>query len=417
MPSRQLSVHEYQAAEIMRKFGISVPSGSAASTPEEAYSIAKTLKGDICVKAQVLAGGRGKGTFTNGFKSGVHVVQTPAEAREIAAKMLGQRLVTKQTGPAGKPVSKVLIMPKYVAKRENYVAFLLDRASQGPVAVVSPRGGVNIEEVAEQDPGAIFKEQIDIVKGLTKEQAERLAGHLRLEGGPGKKAEAARQIERLYAMMIATDATMVEVNPFVETPDGSLVALDAKVNFDDNAAFRQKEIHALRDTTQEDPREVAAQAADLNFIGLDGNIGCLVNGAGLAMATMDMIKLKGGAPANFLDVGGGATEKQVTTAFQILAADPKVSAVLVNIFGGIMRCDIIALGIISATKTLKRPIPIVVRLAGTRLAEAQSLLESSGLRLIMAEDLDDGASKACRIVQIQEMAEQAKLKVSFELPL
>ncbi|KAA8499529.1 Succinate--CoA ligase ADP-forming subunit beta, mitochondrial [Porphyridium purpureum] len=410
---RALSLHEYQSQGIMKEMGIAVPKGEAVTTKEDALRVAQQLgTNDIVVKAQVLAGGRGLGSFANGFKSGVHVCFTPEDAANKAGKMLGQRLITKQTGAAGRPCAKVLITERLYMRREMYLAFLYDRESQGPVIVASSRGGTSIEDIARDDPDAIVKIPMSIETGMTEKIAQDTAEALGLEGAVGQAA--AEQVKLLYTLFIEKDATMVEVNPLVETPDGKVVCVDAKINFDDNAAFRQQEIHALRDTTQEDPREVRAAKADLNYIGLDGNIGCLVNGAGLAMATMDIIKLHGGSPANFLDVGGSANEQQVTEAFTILNEDPKVEAILVNIFGGIMRCDVIAQGIINAASVLNMRVPLVVRLQGNKMKEAKQLIEQSGLRIIAADDLDLAASRACKLAEITHLANEADVDVFFK---
>jgi succinyl-CoA synthetase beta subunit len=388
-----MNIHEYQARELLQKFGVATTRGKVASTFDEAEQIAREL-GDveIVVKAQVHAGGRGKGTFKNGFKGGVHVRKTPEEVREVAAKMLGQILVTHQTGPAGRTVNKVLVAESADIAREIYFAILLDRATAAPLIVASTEGGVEIETVAAKSPEKIIREAIDPLAGLQPFQARKVAKQLGFESSQLKNAS--KLFEGLYRTFIAFDCSMVEVNPLIVTTKGEALALDAKFNFDDNALHRHPEIAALRDVAQEDPREVEASKHGLNYIGLDGNIACLVNGAGLAMATMDIIKFCGGEPANFLDVGGGATEEQVTQAFKILLADKKVEVILVNIFGGIMKCDIIAQGIINAAKTIKLSVPVVVRLEGTNVEQAKQLLKESGLALITAGDLADAAQKA-----------------------
>lgn len=339
----------------------------------------------------------------------------PEDAKNFATKMLGETLVTKQTGERGIKVAKVFLMERVYMRREMYFSIFFDRESNGPVMLASPAGGTSIEDVAHATPELIFKEPVDIMTGPTNEQLTRLATNMGLSG-----ASLPRGVEllgNLYKMFVGVDATMVEINPLAETPDGKVFACDAKIGFDDNAAFRQKDIFAKRDKTQEDPREVEASAYDLNYIGLDGNIGCLVNGAGLAMATMDIISLFGGSPANFLDVGGGATEGQVKKAFEILNADPQVKSILVNIFGGIMRCDVIAAGIIAAAKDLGMKKPIVIRLQGTNVEKARALIENSGFRMIVANDLDDAAQKAVKIADIVTQAEEVHVNVSFELPL
>jgi succinyl-CoA synthetase beta subunit len=387
-----MNIHEYQAKELLRRFDVATTRGKVASTLEEAEQIARDLgEVDIVVKAQIHAGGRGKGTFKNGFKGGVHVRKTPKDVREVAAKMLGQILVTHQTGPAGRVVNKVLVAESADIAREIYFAILLDRATAAPLIVASTEGGVEIEAVAAKSPEKIIREAIDPLVGVQPFQTRKVAKQLGFESSQLKNA--AKLFEGLYRTFIAFDCSMVEVNPLVLTTKGEVLALDAKFNFDDNALYRHPEIAAMRDTAEEDPREVEASKHGLNYIGLDGNIACLVNGAGLAMATMDIIKFYGGEPANFLDVGGGATEEQVTEAFKILISDKKVKAILVNIFGGIMKCDIIAQGIINAAKALKLSVPLVVRLEGTNVEKGKQLLKESGLALIAADDLADAAQK------------------------
>jgi succinyl-CoA synthetase beta subunit len=354
---------------------------------------------DVVIKAQVLSGGRGLGTFKNGFKGGVHMVTKPGMAKEFAAQMLGQELVTKQA-PNGIICNKVLLMERMYMRREMYLSILMDRATQGPLMVASPRGGTSIEDVAKSNPEVIFTQPIDLVEGITDAECERMASNLGLEPGSPSFSKAVTLMKNLYSMFIACDCTQVEVNPLSETPDGDIVVCDAKVNFDDNSAFRQSSIFARRDATQEDSREVEAAEYDLNYIGLDGNIGCMVNGAGLAMSTMDIIQLKGGSPANFLDVGGGANEKQVQKAFEILNGDPRVKAILVNIFGGIMRCDVIATGIINAAKEIGISKPIVVRLQGTNVEQAKLLIEGCGFKMILANDLDDAAEKVRLLLRL-----------------
>ncbi len=390
-----MNIHEYQAKELLQKFGVATPRGKAALTPEEAEQAARDLRSDdLVVKAQIHAGGRGKGTFANGFKGGVHMCKSPAEAREIASKMLGQTLVTHQTGPAGRVVNKVLVAESVEIAREIYFAILLDRATAASIIVASTEGGVEIETVAGKSPEKILREQIEPLAGLQTYQTRKLAKQLGFES-PQLKA-AAKLFDGLYRTFMACDCSMVEVNPLVVTAKGEVLALDAKFNFDDNALYRHPELAALRDIAEEDPREVEASKHGLNYIGLDGNIACLVNGAGLAMATMDIIKFYGGSPANFLDVGGGATEEQVTEAFKILVSDDKVKAILVNIFGGIMKCDVIAQGIINAVKTVKLPVPLVVRLEGTNVEAGKKLIAESGLPVTTADDLADAAQKVVK---------------------
>ena len=388
-----MNIHEYQAKELLKRFDVATTRGKVASTLDEAEQIVREL-GDveIVIKAQIHAGGRGKGVFKNGFKGGVHVLKTPEEIREVAAKMLGQVLVTHQTGPGGRAVNKVLVAESAEIAREIYFAILLDRATAVPLIVASTEGGVEIETVAAKSPEQIIREAIDPLAGLQPFQTRKLAKQLGFDSSQLKSAS--KLFEGLYRTFIAFDCSMVEVNPLVVTAKGDVLALDAKFNFDDNALYRHPEIAAMRDVAEEDPREVDASKHGLNYIGLDGNIACLVNGAGLAMATMDIIKFYGGEPANFLDVGGGATEEQVTEAFKILIADKKVKAILVNIFGGIMKCDVIAQGIINAAKTVKLSVPLVVRLEGTNVERGKQLLKESGVALITADDLADAAQKA-----------------------
>ena len=390
-----MNIHEYQANELLQKFGVATTRGKVASTPAEAEAIANELGGsDIVVKAQVHAGGRGKGTFNNGFKGGVHLVKSPAEARDVAAKMLGQTLVTHQTGAAGRVVNKVLVAEAAEISREIYFAILLDRASAAPLVVASTEGGVEIEAVAAKSPEKIIREPIDPLAGLQPFQTRKLARQLGFDSTQMKAAS--KLFDGLYRAFVGSDCSMVEINPLVVTTKGEVLALDAKFNFDDNAMYRHPDIAAMRDVGEEDPREVEASKHGLNYIGLDGDIACLVNGAGLAMATMDIIKHYGGSPANFLDVGGSATGEQVTEAFKILIADKSVKAILVNIFGGIMKNDVIAQGIISAAKALKLSVPLVVRLEGTNVEAGKKLLKESGLSLIAADDLADAAQKVVK---------------------
>jgi succinyl-CoA synthetase beta subunit len=390
-----MNIHEYQAKELLQKFDVATTRGRVASSIDEAEQIARELGGvDLVVKAQIHAGGRGKGMFKNGFKGAVHVRKTPEDVRDVATKMLGQILVTHQTGAAGRKVNKLLVAESADIAREIYFAVLLDRATAAPVIVASTEGGVEIEAVAAKSPAKIIREPIDPLAGLQAFQTRKLPKQLGFDSSQLKSAS--KLFEGLYRTFVAYDCSMVEVNPLVVTTKGDVLALDAKFNFDDNALYRHPEIAALRDIAEEDPREVEASKHGLNYIGLDGNIACLVNGAGLAMATMDIIKFYGGEPANFLDVGGGATEEQVTEAFKILIADKKVKAILVNIFGGIMKCDIIAQGIINAAKTLKLSVPLVVRLEGTSVEAGKKLIADSGLAVIAADDLADAAQKAVK---------------------
>lgn len=389
-----MNIHEYQAKQLMEKFGVAVPAGTVAETPEEAERVARSLgKNNLVVKSQIHAGGRGKGTFTSGFQGGVQLAKTANQVRDLADAMLGQTLVTHQTGPAGRVVRKVLVAEAVDVKRELYFAILIDRAISGPIIIASTEGGVEIETVAARTPEKIIREPIHPSLGLQPFQMRKIARQLGFEST--EMRSACRLFAALYKLFIKSDCSMVEVNPLVVTKGGDVMALDAKLNFDDNALFRQPEILAMRDIDEEDPREVEASKFHLNYIGLDGNIGCMVNGAGLAMATMDIIKLYGGEPANFLDVGGGATEQQVTEAFKILMADTNVKAILVNIFGGIMKCDIIAQGIINAIKYLtsheQRLVPLVVRLEGTNVELGRKLLTESGLKVQTATGLTEAA--------------------------
>ncbi len=386
-----MNIHEYQAKELFEKFGVATPRGRVADTAAEAAEAALGLGSKIVVKAQVHAGGRGKGTFKNGFKGGVHVVGTADEAAKIAESMLGQILVTHQTGDEGKLVSKVMVADAVDIDKEFYLAILMDRESRSPVIVASTEGGVNIEEVAEHNPEKIHREFIHPLLGLQPYEIRNLSAKLGLSGDIAK--QFGKLLQSLFRLFMDCDCSMVEVNPLVTTPDGQVLALDAKFDFDDNALYRHPEIAALHDPTEQDPREVEAAKYHLNYIGLDGNIACLVNGAGLAMATMDIIKHSGGEPANFLDVGGGATQEQVRNAFKIILGDPKVEGILVNIFGGIMDCDVIAKGIVAACGEVDLNIPLVVRLEGNNVAAGKKTLEESGVNLIAADDLADAAAK------------------------
>jgi succinyl-CoA synthetase beta subunit len=392
-----MNIHEYQARELFEKFGVATSSGRVAATKDEAKEVARGISGKIVVKAQIHAGGRGKGTFKNGFKGGVHVCNSADEAAKLAENMLGQVLVTKQTGENGKLVSKVLVAEAVDIARELYFAILLDRGSAAPMIIASTEGGMDIEEVADKTPEKIFREPVHPLLGLQPYQTRKLAAALGLNGPLA--SQATKLFTAMYKLFIARDCSMIEVNPLVVTPDGRLLALDAKFNFDDNALYRQPDIVAMRDKSEEDPREVAASEFSLNYIGLDGNIACLVNGAGLAMATMDIIKYAGGEPANFLDVGGGASKDQVAAAFKIILSDPQVKGILVNIFGGIMDCNVIATGIVAAAKEVEIGIPLVVRLEGNNVAAGKKTLAESGLALTSADDLADAAKKVVAAVK------------------
>lgn len=381
----------------MAKYGVNVPPGIPVFSLDEVLPAAKKMaddSGQVVVKSQILAGGRGLGKFKSGLQGGVHICSVD-EAPKLAEQMLGQTLVTKQTGPAGKPVNTLYIANKMKLKNEMYFALLLDRGTMGPMIIACSEGGTSIEDLAEKYPEKIIKIPIDVFEGITDEQAQQAVDGLKVTGD---KTAAKEQIKALYKTFTESDCTMVEINPLAETEDGKLVAADAKLGFDDNAAFRHKDLFAERDASQEDPREVAAGKYDLNYIGLDGNIGCMVNGAGLAMATMDIIKMHGGAPANFLDVGGNASEQQVVEAFKILTSDQQVKAILVNIFGGIMKCDVIAAGIVNAAKGVGMKVPLVVRLEGTNVEKGKEILKNSDVSIITADDLDDAATKAVKSI-------------------
>jgi succinyl-CoA synthetase beta subunit len=385
-----MNIHEYQAKELFQRFGVASPKGFPAETPEEAEKVATGLKtSHLVVKAQIHAGGRGKGVFKNGFKGGVKLCSTPAEARELAQNMLGHYLVTNQTGPEGRLVRKVMVAESVDIQREVYFAILMDRESGAPVVVVSTEGGIDIEAVAEKTPDKIYREKVHPLLGMQPFTALKLARYLEFSGDQLKAAS--KLILNVYRLFSTLDCSLVEINPLVLTKNGEVLAVDAKFNFDDNALYRHPEIVAMRDDNEEDPREVEASKFSLNYIGLDGDIACLVNGAGLAMATMDIIKYAGGRPANFLDVGGGASEEQVTEAFKILVSDRNVKAILVNIFGGIMRCDVIAQGIINAVKAVTLPVPLVVRLEGTNVDQGKKLLTESKLPIRAAGDLAEAA--------------------------
>ena len=387
-----MNIHEYQAKELFDRFQVPSPRGAVASTPAEAEAAAREFSGaKLVIKAQVHAGGRGKGHFTNGFQGGVHLIESPEQAAEFARKMLNQTLVTIQTGEAGKLVSKVMIAEAVDITHEYYLAILLDRDTCRPVIVVSTEGGMSIEDVAHDTPEKIVRQFIHPLLGLQAYEVRKLTAALGLTGDIAK--QFAKLLGNLYKLFVSCDCSMLEINPLVTTPDDRVLALDAKFGFDDNALFRHPDIVAMRDKSEEDPREVAASEYDLNYIGLDGNIACLVNGAGLAMATMDIIKHFGGDPANFLDVGGGASKEQVTAAFKIILGDPNVKGILINIFGGIMDCNIIAEGVIAAAKETGLPIPLVVRLEGNNVEMGKATLAASGLNIVAADDMADGARK------------------------
>ena len=380
-----MKIHEYQGKELLKKFNVPVPRGTVAHSPDEAYAAAKELASlPVVVKAQIHAGGRGKG-------GGVKLAKSPEEARELARQMLGMKLVTHQTGPEGREVRVLLIEEGLPIDKEFYLGIVLDRASGRPVFMASAAGGMDIEEVAARTPEQIFKETINPAVGFRPFQARKLAFAL---GLPAELvSQAARFMQSLYAAYEQMDASLLEINPFLLTKDNRLIALDAKVNFDDNALFRHPEFRELRDLNEEEPLEIEASKFDLNYIKLDGNIACMVNGAGLAMATMDIIKLAGGEPANFLDVGGGASQERVEAAFRILLADKNVRAVLINIFGGIVRCDMVARGVVGAATNLGVKVPVVVRLEGTNVEEGQRVIRESGLNFTVANGMKDAAEK------------------------
>jgi len=380
-----MNVHEYQGKQILKRYGVAVPDGGVAVTPEEAVEVARRLGGPVwVVKAQIHAGGRGKG-------GGVKLAKSVDEVRAHAAAMLGMRLITHQTGPEGREVGRVYVEEGCDIARELYLGAVIDRSTSAVTIMASTEGGVEIEEVAAHSPEKILKERVDPAVGLQSFQGRNLAFKLGLQGDQVRAFVAL--VQALYRAFVESDASLVEINPLVVTGSGGVMALDAKMNFDDNALYRHPEISALRDLSEEDPKELEAARFELNYIALDGNIGCMVNGAGLAMATMDIIKLKGGAPANFLDVGGGAKADQVREAFKIILSDPSVKGILVNIFGGIMRCDVIAEGIINAAKEVKIHVPLVVRLEGTNVDKGREMLAKSGLNLIAAGGLDEAAEK------------------------
>ena len=386
-----MNIHEFQAKEILKRFGVAVPRGFVATTPEEAKAAAQELGGGVSVvKAQIHAGGRGKG-------GGIKVVKSPDEAAAKAREMLGKNLVTHQTGPEGRQVRRVLVEQGLNIKRELYLAMVLDRARSRVTVICSSEGGVEIEEVAANHPEKILKETVDPVIGLAAFQCRRLAFALGIP--PALTGKMVSVMQGLYRVFEECDASLAETNPLIITKEGQVMALDAKMNFDSNAFFRQKDIVALRDLDEEDPREVEASQYDLSYISLDGNIACMVNGAGLAMATMDIIKLYGGEPANFLDVGGGADKEKVAQAFKILLADPRVRGVLINIFGGIMRCDVLAQGVVDAARELNVSVPLVVRMQGTNVEQGRQILGESGLTIISAETMAEAAEKIVKAVQ------------------
>jgi len=381
-----MNIHEYQAKGLLRKFGVAVPKGGIAYTPEEAVRVAEELGGPVwVVKAQIHAGGRGKG-------GGVKLAKSIEEVESLAAEIIGMTLVTHQTGPGGKEVSRVYVEDGCDIARELYLGMLIDRATSRITIMASTKGGMEIEEVAAKTPEKILQVEIDPAAGMQSYHARKIAFGLGLGGDQVKSAVLF--LMGMYKAFVQLDASIVEINPLVVTGAGDVIALDAKMNFDDNALFRHKDIEELRDESEEDQTELEAAKFDLNYVKLDGNIGCMVNGAGLAMATMDIIKLYGGAPANFLDVGGGASRERVAAAFKLILADPNVEGLLINIFGGIMRCDVIAEGVVAAAREVSLTVPLVVRLSGTNAEQGKRILEESGLPIIAADDLAEAAKKA-----------------------
>jgi len=383
-----VKIHEYQAKAILARHGVPVPRGEVAHTPAEVAAAARQLGGTVVVKAQIHAGGRGKG-------GGVKLARTDEEAERLAAQMIGMRLVTHQTGPEGRIVKRILVEEGLQIARELYLGLVIDRAAERPVLMVSPAGGMEIEKVAAETPELIFKAHIDPATGLLPFQARSLAFSLGLEGPAVGKA--AKVMAQIYNVFLATDASLIEINPLIVTASGDLLALDAKMNLDDNALFRHPDIKELRDFDEEDPLEIEASKYSLNYIRLDGNIGCMVNGAGLAMATMDVIKLAGGEPANFVDVGGGASADQIRNAVRILTADRNVRAVFVNIFGGILRCDILAEGLVAAVRELHVTLPIVIRMEGTNVERGKQMLRESGLNFTTADAVDEAAAAVVKL--------------------
>jgi succinyl-CoA synthetase beta subunit len=386
-----VKIHEYQAKSVLARFGVPVPQGDVVFTPADARDVAKRLGTPVVVvKAQIHAGGRGKG-------GGVKLARSPEEAEQLAKQMLGMTLVTHQTGPEGRQVGRVLIEQGLDIARELYLSIVIDRAVQAPVIIASAAGGMDIEEVAASTPEKILKVTIDPGTGIVPFQGRKLAFGMGLDAAQANKF--VKVLESIYRAFLETDASMVEINPLIVTKGGDLLALDAKVTFDDNALYKHADLKELRDISEEDPLEVEASKFSLNYIRLDGNIGCMVNGAGLAMATMDIIKLSGGEPANFLDVGGGANAEQIKNAFRILMADKNVKAVLINIFGGILRCDVLASGVIAAVKELGVPVPIVIRMEGTNVEEGKRMLKESGLNFTTADSMGEAANKVVALAE------------------
>ena len=395
-----MNIHEYQGKELLKAYGVAVLDGYVAWTPEEAVEAAKKLPGPVyVVKSQIHAGGRGAGKFKDApeGKGGVRLAKSLDEVKEAAAAMIGQTLITKQTGPAGRLVRRVYVEAGCDIKRELYISLLIDRSVSEVVVIASTEGGMEIEEVAEHHPEKILRAPVDPASGISGFHARKLAFGLGLEGK--QVATFTKFVTSIYEAFVALDAAIIEINPLVVTGSGEIIALDAKVSFDDNSLYRHPEIEKLRDEGEEDPKELEATKHSLNYVALDGSIGCMVNGAGLAMATMDIIKLYGAEPANFLDVGGGATKERVTAAFKIILSDPNVEGILVNIFGGIMRCDVIAEGVIAAAREVSLSVPLVVRLEGTNVQLGKDIMAKSGLPIISADNLADAAEKIVKAVK------------------
>lgn len=397
IPSRNLNLLEYQSKKLLEESGVAIQNFRILEGKKDADVLKDFNVNEYVIKAQILAGGRGKGHFDNGFKGGVHITKDRSQVIPLVEKMVGHKLITKQTPKDGILVKKVMVADSINIVRETYLSIVMDRQHNGPVLIASPAGGMDIEAVAEETPEKIKTIPIDINGGITREQALEVARFLEFHGPLVERA--ANEITKLYNLFTKVDAVQIEINPLAETDDGRVISVDAKLNFDDNAQFRQRDIFAMEVHEDTDPKEIEASKYNLNYIAMEGNIGCLVNGAGLAMATMDIIKLNGGSPANFLDVGGSVKEEQVLKAFQILTSDPNVKAILVNVFGGIVNCATIANGIVSATKTMNLQVPLIVRLEGTNVDAAKKILQESGLKIDSAADLDEAARKAVQSIQ------------------
>ncbi|KAK2585852.1 hypothetical protein KPH14_010446 [Odynerus spinipes] len=411
---RYFNVNEHVAYSLLKEAGIPTPPFGVASSPDEAAKIATELKTkDLVLKAQVLTGGRGKGHFQGTNVSGVVMCETPEEAKQLSESMIGKLLITKQTGAAGKICNKVMVTTRMYPRKEYYLSVMMERTFNGPVMIASPRGGVNIEDVAATEPEAILYLPVDVNEGLTSDQIECVIQKLGIH--EESKDVVSSIVCNLYELFVQTDALLVEINPLAEDVCGKYYALDCKCNFDDSAAFRQKDLYSLQDWSQKDPNEARAEKFNLNYIQLDGIIGCMVNGAGLAMATMDLIQLYGVSPANFLDVGGSAPKEAITEAFKIITSDPKVLAVLVNIFGGIMKCDTIAEGIIDATKELKTTIPIVVRLEGTNVDKARKIIVESKLKILFMDNLGDAGIAITQFATIMQIAQSLNIDIDFTM--